>query len=131
VFHAYMPLVTVQPMAMAAAPLVAGIPRNRCHVRLGEVAEALGSFARRSGTDIVVVGAVSRSAIARLFIGNTAERTLDHLTCDVLIVKPRGFRSGIERAPAVAATGARLARRRLRRSRGAAIAARSVPPPFL
>jgi len=155
VFHAYMPLVTVQPMAMAAAPLVmmppeaeqahaqqvmrticqladkAGIPRNRCHVRLGEVAEALSSFARRNGTAIVVMGAVSRSAIARLFIGNTAERTLDRLSSDVLIVKPRGFRSGIERTPAVAATRARIARGRPRRSRGAAIAARAVPPPFL
>ena len=156
VFHAYMPLVTVQPMVMgSAAPLVmvppeaeeahaqqvmhticqlankAGIPRNRCHVRMGEVSAALSAFARRSGTAMVIMGAVSRSAIARLFIGNTAERTLDQLSCDVLIVKPRGFKSGIDRTPAVAATRARSARGRLRRSRGAAIAARAVPPPFL
>ena len=155
VFHAYMPLVSVQPMAMAAAPIVmlppeaeeahteqvmrticqladkAGIPRKRCHVRLGEVAEALSSFARRSGADIVVMGAVSRSAIMRWFIGNTAERTLDRLSCDALIVKPRGFRSGIERAPAVSATRSRNLRGRPRRSRGATIAARAVPPPFL
>ena len=155
-FHAYMPLVTVQPMAMGtAAPLVmmppeaeeahaqqvmhtickladkAGIPRNRCHVRMGEVSAALGAFARHSRAAIVIMGAVSRSAIARLFIGNTAERTLDQLTCDVLIVKPRGFKSGIDRTPAVAVTRARRARGRPQRSRGAAIAARAVPPPFL
>jgi universal stress protein E len=152
VLHAYMPLVAVEPMVAAAAPLVmmppqaeeshtqlvmrtigqladkAGIPRSRCHIRMGEVADQLSAYARRSGAAIAVMGAVSRSAIARLFIGNAAERTLDRLTCDVLIVKPRGFRSGVERAPAVTATRARP---RPRRSRGAAVALRAVPPPFL
>jgi universal stress protein E len=154
VFHAYMPLVIVEPTAMAAAPLVmlppeaedahrqqvmhtvcrladkAGIPRTRCNIRMGEVVDQLSTFARRSRTAIVVMGAVSRSALKRFFIGNVAERALDQLTCDALIVKPRGFRSGIERGQSAAATRARNARR-LRRPRGAAIAARAVPPPFL
>src|SRR5262249_59328825 len=93
----------------------AGIPRAHCHIRMGEVSDQLSAFVRRSGTAIVVMGAVSRSAIARLFIGNTAERALDRLTCDVLIVKPRGFRSGIARAPAIAPRRTR-APARLRRS---------------
>jgi universal stress protein E len=155
VFHAYMPLVTVEPMAVAAPPLIimppeaeqahtqqvmrticqlagkAGIARNRCHLRMGEVADQLSAFARRSGAAIVVMGAVSRSGIARLFIGNTAERTLDRLTCDALIVKPRGFRSGVERGKPAAAARRRLTRSRARGSRGAAIATRAVPPPFL
>jgi universal stress protein E len=153
VFHAFRPLVTVEPVvAGATAPVMmmapeaqaayteqvkhtiaqladkAGIPRTRCHILMGEVADQLSAFARRSGTAIVVMGAVSRSAIARLFIGNTAERTLDRLTCDVLIVKPRGFKSGIERAPAAARSRSRP---RVRRSRGAAVAMRAVPPPVL
>ena len=37
------------------------------------------------------MGAVSRSGLKRLIIGNTAERTLDLLACDVLIVKPARF----------------------------------------
>jgi hypothetical protein len=73
------------------------------------------------------MGAVSRSAIKRFFIGNAAERTLDRLNCDVLVVKPRGFRSGVERAPAAAASP-RRARARPRRSRDTTVA---VPPPFL
>jgi hypothetical protein len=105
----------------------AGIPRSRCHLSMGEVAGQLSAFARRTGTAIVVMGAVSRSAIKRFFIGNAAERTLDRLNCDVLVVKPRGFRSGVERAPAVAAS-ARRARARPRRSRDTTVA---VPPPFL
>jgi nucleotide-binding universal stress UspA family protein len=41
------------------------------------------------------VGAVSRSALKRVFIGHTAEQVIDELRCDVLIVKPRGFKSSV------------------------------------
>jgi len=41
--------------------------------------------------DFLVMGAVSRSAVERLFIGSTAESVLERLGCDVLIVKPEGF----------------------------------------
>jgi len=37
---------------------------------------------------VVVMGAISRSAIDRVFVGSTAERLLDELVCDVLVVKP-------------------------------------------
>jgi universal stress protein E len=149
-FYAYMPIVAVEPMAMAAAPLAmmppeaeevhtqhvtrvigqladkAGIARTHCHIRMGEVADQLSACARRSGAAIVVMGAVSRSAIARLFIGNAAERALDRLSCDVLVVKPRGF------LPSVQPARARAARVPLRRRpRGTAVAMRAVPPPFL
>jgi universal stress protein E len=41
--------------------------------------------------DAVVMGAVSRSGLKGLFIGNTAEDVLDRLHCDLVIVKPEGF----------------------------------------
>jgi universal stress protein E len=155
-FHAYMPIVAVEPIAMAAAPLImmppeveqahaaqvtrivgkladeAGIPRARCHIRLGEVADQLSAFARRSGTAIAVMGAVSRSAMARLFIGNTAERALDRMGCDVLIMKPRGFRSTVQRRPHDTAPAVRRRRTRsLRKVRPGAVAAEAVSPPSL
>jgi universal stress protein E len=37
---------------------------------------------------LVVMGAISRSGLKRIFIGNTAEQVLDSLRCDLLIVKP-------------------------------------------
>ncbi len=153
-FHAYMPLVSVEPMGMAA-PLVmlppemeqahseqvarvvgqlaakAGIARKNCHIRMGEVAGELSGVARRSGTAIVVMGAVSRSALARLFIGNTAERALDRLTCDVLVVKPRAFRSGVERAERAAPRARAAGTRLTRKPRAAAVPGPAVPPPFL
>jgi universal stress protein E len=33
------------------------------------------------------MGAISRSGLKRIFIGNTAEHTLDSLKCDLLVVK--------------------------------------------
>ena len=155
VFHAFMPIVSVEPALMAAAPLVmippevedahaeqvtrtieqlarkAGIPRARCHIRMGEVADELSVFVRRSGTSIVIMGAVSRSAIKRFFIGNAAERALDRLSCDVLIVKPRSFRSLIGIRAAATARARRAPRVLARRPRGTAVALRAVPPPFL
>jgi universal stress protein E len=43
------------------------------------------------------MGAVSRSGLKRLFVGSTAERMIDHLGCDVLVLKPAGFKSPVSR----------------------------------
>jgi universal stress protein E len=67
------------------------IPSNRTFVVDGPVADTLPEFARTHATDIVAMGAVSRSLIKRVLIGHTAERLLDTLACDVLIIKPPGF----------------------------------------
>jgi universal stress protein E len=58
-------------------------------------AAAIEQAARRTRSDIVVMGAVSRSGLKRLIIGNTAERLLGELPCDLLIVKPASFASGV------------------------------------
>ena len=39
----------------------------------------------------VVMGAIARSGLKRLFIGSTAERVLDRLPCDLVIIKPLDF----------------------------------------
>jgi universal stress protein E len=41
--------------------------------------------------DFVVMGAVARRGLKRLFIGSTAERVLDRLHCDLVIIKPFEF----------------------------------------
>jgi universal stress protein E len=65
---------------------------------------AIAEAAQRSRSAIVVLGAISRSGIKRLLIGNTAERVLDQLPCDVLVVKPGKFRIRVPRS----SRGARL-----------------------
>jgi len=56
---------------------------------------AIPALARSTGAALVVMGAVSRSGLKRVFIGNTAERVLDRLPCDVLVLKPRGTKSRV------------------------------------
>ncbi len=60
--------------------------------------DAISEAARKSRSAIVVMGALSRSGLKRLLIGNTAERILDELRCDVLVVKPSRFKSRVPRA---------------------------------
>jgi nucleotide-binding universal stress UspA family protein len=59
---------------------------------------AIPDLAREIGCTILVMGAISRSGLKRVFIGNTAERVLDEVGCDVLVVKPPGFPSRIPHA---------------------------------
>ena len=72
---------------------------RRCgHLVEGDPEDVIPEVAADVGARIVVMGAVSRSGLKRLFIGNTAERVLGKLTCDVLVVKPREFRSRVPAA---------------------------------
>ena len=63
----------------------------RRHLVRGEPVAVIPATARKTHSAIVVIGAVSRSALKRLFIGNTAESVMDELRCDLLVVKPAKF----------------------------------------
>jgi universal stress protein E len=67
------------------------VPRARQHFVNRNPVLAIPGTAKEIGADIVVMGAVSRSGLKRIFIGNTAERVLNQLRCDVLVVKPKHF----------------------------------------
>jgi universal stress protein E len=67
------------------------IPPEHRHLLAGDPSEVITTTARRVDADVVVAGALSRSGLKRLLIGNTAERLLDELSCDLLIVKPAEF----------------------------------------
>lgn len=125
-FHAYMPLTIVAPapgghaLAIALPPeterlhgesvkrevdrVVAKfpIPAARRHVEMGTVQEELVRVVRQIDASIVVTGAVSRSAWRRFVIGSTAERVLDRLPSDLLIIKPRDFRTRVPRRATLA-----------------------------
>lgn len=76
----------------------AGIPQSRRHMTALHPSDAIESVARQIDSSIVAMGSVSRSGLKRAVIGNTAERVLDHLACDILVVKPGSFRSQVPRA---------------------------------
>jgi len=75
------------------------IPRSRRHVVAENPMAAIPRLSRQLHNDIMIMGAVSRSGLKRIFIGNTAERVLDELPCDVLVVKPKAFDARVPRQP--------------------------------
>ncbi|HXQ30761.1 MAG TPA: universal stress protein [Steroidobacteraceae bacterium] len=58
----------------------------------GIVVYALPEFVAEHGIDVVALGAIARSRLRERVIGSTAERVLDRLPSDLLIVRPRGAR---------------------------------------
>lgn len=57
------------------------------HQLPGSTRDLLPTFARTHGADVVVMGALARWGLRRMIIGSTAEKVLDHLPCDILIVR--------------------------------------------
>ena len=73
------------------------IARAKVNIVDGHAADLLPRFANERRADIVTMGAAPRSRLRHAFIGDTAERTLAALRCDVLIIKPPGFRTPVRR----------------------------------
>lgn len=64
-------------------------------LRTGIPADEIVASAARLKADLLVMGAVSRSGLSPSHIGNTAEAVIEGVTCDVLVVKPRRFRTAV------------------------------------
>jgi universal stress protein E len=76
-----------------------GFPAEQIHLSEGAPVTTLPSMAEELNANIVVMGAVARSRLQRAVVGSTAESTLDRFSCDVVVVKPDGFKSPIESTP--------------------------------
>lgn len=64
------------------------IPEDR-RLLIDEAPEyAMQKLENELQADLVIVGAISRSIITDVFIGNTTEKVLDFLDCDVLLLRP-------------------------------------------
>ncbi len=81
--------------AFAAALKSAGISKARRHFIAGNPVDVLPALTRKHRAGIVVMGAVSRSGLKRLVVGNIAEQVLDSLSCDVLVLKPTDFKTRV------------------------------------
>ena len=69
---------------------------GRVQLVSGMAPEELPIIAKGLEAAVVVMGAMERNRLQRLFIGETAERTMEHLPCDLLIVKPDWFETPVE-----------------------------------
>ncbi|RPH54470.1 MAG: hypothetical protein EHM84_01710 [Lysobacterales bacterium] len=77
-----------------------GIEPAHCMLQQGAASEVLPRIAQSRKIDVLVMGAVSRSLLARPVIGSTAERVIDRVACDVFIIKPAGFKTPVQRKAA-------------------------------
>lgn len=66
-------------------------------LKMGTPADVLVASADELKADLLVMGAISRSGLGRSHIGSTAEAVIDNVACDVLIVKPRLFKTAVSR----------------------------------
>lgn len=69
-----------------------GLGAGQVQLEQGSAAEVLPRIAESLGAALLVMGAVSRSRLQEIFLGSTAERVLDRIGCDVLVVRPPDFR---------------------------------------
>ncbi len=72
-----------------------GLPGKNIHLIKGDAADVVPGRARALKADVIVMGTLSRTGIAGLLIGNTAEKILGEVDCSVLAVKPEGFHSPV------------------------------------
>lgn len=66
----------------------AGVDKKHCHWTDIPIERSLPKLLDKLDASVVVMGAISRSGLDRVLIGSTAERLLDLIERDVLIVKP-------------------------------------------
>lgn len=63
-----------------------GVDADKIFLSTKKPKEAIVETATQIGADVVIVGSVGRSGISGALIGNTAEKILDELVSDVLVV---------------------------------------------
>jgi universal stress protein E len=67
---------------------------KNAHLLPGRAHEVLPAFTREKSAGVFVMGALSRWGIKKMVIGNTAERIINHLPCDTLIVRLGEYQLG-------------------------------------
>ena len=74
------------------------IPTSQCHIKEGLPEDVLPQVANQLDAELVVMGTVGRTGISAALIGNTAEHVIDSLNCDVLALKPDGYKSPLDKS---------------------------------
>jgi len=65
--------------------------KHQVYLLKGEAGRLIPALAAAREVELIVMGTLSRSGVAGLLIGNTAEKVLRQVDCSVLTVKPEGF----------------------------------------
>ena len=73
----------------AVHELLAGhaLPPDAVRLVEGAAVDVLPAWCTANGIDVLVAGVVSRSRLAEAIVGSTAERLLERVSCDLLVVR--------------------------------------------
>lgn len=72
------------------------IDENMTHVEKGLPEEVIPDLAEHLQAGIVVLGTVAGPVSLPRVPGNTAEQVIDHLRCDLLVIKPDQYQTPVE-----------------------------------
>jgi len=72
------------------------IATERTFVREGLAEDIIDEVAAEIDAELVILGTIGRTGFSAAIIGNTAEHVIDQLKCDVLALKPLGYKSPLE-----------------------------------
>jgi universal stress protein E len=90
--------------ALGRAFEAAGVRPAVVDMQEGSPDDRLPAYCGEVDADVLVMGAIARNPLGRIFIGSTAERVLHRLPCDLMVIKPEGFRSPVRSEPYADAT---------------------------
>jgi universal stress protein E len=87
----------LQQLRAAVLRLLEGrkVPASRVRISEGRPEKELPRLVHDLEINLLITGGISRSRLEQVFIGGTAERLLDRISCDLLVVKPPDFRSPV------------------------------------
>ncbi|MCC5888059.1 MAG: universal stress protein [Gammaproteobacteria bacterium] len=64
----------------------AGVDRQQAHVGDADPEDLIASVCQKIGAGLVIIGSVGRKGLAAAVVGNTAERILDTVAADILVI---------------------------------------------
>lgn len=83
--------------AFAAFAARYSVPADRRSLLSGEPAEELLRHAEDKRLGLLVIGSQYLTAVDRFLLGSTAESLITQAPCDLLLIRPRGFRDELAR----------------------------------
>lgn len=67
------------------------------YTREGIPDDGIPAIAKELDAELVVLGTIGRTGISAALLGNTAEHVIEQLDCDLLAIKPDGFKSPLQK----------------------------------
>ena len=71
------------------------IPTENCHIREGQADEVIPFMCKELKPNMLFIGTSARRGLAVALLGNTCEKVIDDLDCDVVVITPKALKRKI------------------------------------